>query len=156
MGAHAENYLQPARFTGTAVGCQPPLPLEFLSTIDAPGVGTDKLNRVCKTVHQNDRSYLGFNFFDEDDQMLFEALARGEFNISGWQNKTLRPHLRDKSSGQVSRLLKRLRLHGLARKVGRTYKYYLTAFGKQVIAAGLSLKHLFLISQLAACHCSTT
>jgi hypothetical protein len=127
--------------------------LEFLSTIDDPGVGTDKLNRVCKTVHHNDRSYRGFNFFDEDDQMLFEALARGEFNISGLQNKTLRPHLRDKSSGQVSRLLKRLRLHGLARKVGRTYKYYLTAFGKQVIAAGLSLKHLFLIPQLTACHC---
>jgi hypothetical protein len=127
--------------------------LEFLSTIDDPGVGIDRLNRICKTVHQNDRSYRGFNFFDEDDRRLFEALARGEFNISGLQNKTLRPHLRDQSSGQVSRLLKRLRLHGLARKVGRTYKYYLTAFGKQVIAAGLSLKNLFLIPQLAACHC---
>src|SRR5206468_2638612 len=90
--------------------------------------------------------------FDEDDQMLFEALARGEFNISGLQNKILRPHLRDKSSGQVSRLLKRLRLHGIAKKVGRTYKYYLTSFGKQVIAAGLSLKNLFLVPQLATSH----
>jgi hypothetical protein len=126
--------------------------LEFLSTIADPSAGTDKLNRVCKTVRQNDRSYPGFNFFDEDDQMLFEALARGEFNISGLQNKMLRPHLRDKSSGQVSRLLKRLRLHGIAKKVGRTYKYYLTSFGKQVIAAGLSLKNLFLVPQLATSH----
>ena len=123
--------------------------LEFLSTIDDPGAGIDKLNRVSRTVQQNERSYPGFNFFDDDDQMLFEALARGEFNISGLQNKTLRPHLPDKSSGQVSRLLKRLRLHGLIKKVGRTYKYYLTTLGKEVIAAGLTLKEIFLVPQLA-------
>ena len=123
--------------------------LEFLSTIDDPGAGIDKLNRVSRTVQQNERSYPGFNFFDDDDQMLFEAPARGEFNISGLQNKTLRPHLPDKSSGQVSRLLKRLRLHGLIKKVGRTYKYYLTTLGKEVIAAGLTLKEIFLVPQLA-------
>ena len=122
---------------------------EFLSTIDDPGAGIDKLNRVSRTVQQNERSYPGFNFFDDDDQMLFEALARGEFNISGLQNKTLRPHLPDKSSGQVSRLLKRLRLHGLIKKAGRTYKYYLTTLGKEVIAAGLTLKEIFLVPQLA-------
>src|ERR1017187_7576953 len=119
--------------------------LEFLSTIDDPGAGINKLTRVSQTVQQNERSYPGFNFFDDDDQMLFEALARGEFNISGLQNKTLRPHLPDKSSGQVSRLLKRLRLHGLLKKVGRTYKYYLTTLGKEVIAAGLNLKEIFLV-----------
>jgi len=123
--------------------------LEFLSTLDDPGAGLDKINRVCKTVQQNDRSYPGFNFFDEDDQMLFEALARGEFNISGLRNKTLRSYLGHKSSGQVSRLLRRLRLHGLIKKVGRTYKYYLTTLGKEVIAAGLKLKTLFLVPQLA-------
>ena len=126
--------------------------LEFLSTIDDPGAGINKLTRVSQTVQQNERSYPGFNFFDDDDQMLFEALARGEFNISGLQNKTLRPHLPDKSSGQVSRLLKRLRLHGFLKKVGRTYKYYLTTLGKEVIAAGLNLKEIFLVPQLAFGH----
>jgi len=42
------------------------------------------------------------------------------------QNKNLRRYLAGKSSAQVSRLLKRLRLHGLIKKIGRTYKYYLT------------------------------
>jgi hypothetical protein len=126
--------------------------LEFLSTLEDPGAGMDKLNRVSKTVQQKDRSYPGFNFFDADDEMLFEALARGEFNISGLQNKTLRLHLAGKSSGQISRLLKRLRLHGLIKKVGCTYKYYLTSFGKEVIAAGLKLKKLFLVPQLAFGH----
>ncbi len=47
-----------------------------------------------------------------------------------------------------SRLLKRLRLHGLIKKVGHAY-YYLTRFGKDVIATGLKLKELVVIPQLA-------
>src|ERR1022692_395324 len=43
--------------------------LEFLSTIDDPGAGINKLTRVSQTVQQNERSYPGFNFFDDDDQM---------------------------------------------------------------------------------------
>jgi hypothetical protein len=49
----------------------------------------------------------------------------------------------------VSRLLKRLRLHGFIKKVGHTYRYYLTHFGKEIIAAALKLKELVLIPQLA-------
>jgi hypothetical protein len=37
----------------------------------------------------------------------------------------LRRQLPEKSSGQVSRLLKRLRVHGLMKKVSRTCEYYL-------------------------------
>ena len=73
---------------------------------------------------------------------MFLGIARGEFNISGLQNKSLRRFLRGKNSSQVSRLLTRLRLHGLIKKVGRTYKYYLTQFGKAVIATGLKLREL--------------
>lgn len=74
----------------------------------------------CRARIYEGRSYPGFNFFDDDDDALFRTIARGEFNIGGMQNKTLRRHMDDKTSGQVSRLLKRLRLHGLIRKVGRT------------------------------------
>ena len=81
---------------------------------------------------------------------MFETPARGEFHLPGLQNQTLRRHLPEKSSAQISRLLKRLRLHGLIKKVARTYRYYLTHFGKHVITAGLKLKNLVLIPQLAA------
>ena len=63
---------------------------------------------------------------------LFQTILRGEFNISGLQNKSLRRFLPHLNSGQVSRLLKRLRLHGLIKKVARTYKYYVPKFGKDV------------------------
>ena len=86
---------------------------------------------------------------DADDDALLCSILRGEFNISGLQNKSLRRFLPDKNSGQVSRLLKRLRLHGLIKKVGHTYKYYVTQFGKDILNAGLKLRELVLIPQLA-------
>ena len=45
--------------------------------------------------------------------------------------------------------MKRLRLHGLIKKVGHTYKYYLTALGKQVTALGSKLKELYIIPALS-------
>ena len=123
--------------------------LEFLSTLDDPTAGIDRLQKVSEPVRENDRSYRGLNFFSTEDQTLLEALVRGEFDLRGLQNKTLRAHLGEKTSGQVSRLLKRLRFDGLVKKVGHTYRYYLTVFGKQVIASGLKLKNLVLIPQLA-------
>jgi hypothetical protein len=123
--------------------------LEFLSALEDPRSGRDKLDKLSRTFEQEGRSYPGFNLFDSDDDTLLRVIARGEFNINGLQNKALRRHLPEKNSGQVSRLLKRLRIHGLIKKIGHTYKYYLTRFGKEVITAGLKLRELVLIPQLA-------
>ena len=126
--------------------------LEFLSAIEDPRAGRNKLDKLSQTVEQQGRRYCGFNLFDPHDETLLCSLLRGEFNISGLQNKTLRRHLTELNSGQVSRLLKRLRTHGLVKKVGRTYKYYVTAFGKDVVATALKLRELVIIPQLASCH----
>ena len=123
--------------------------LEFISTIEDDRAGTDKLNKISRPAAENDRSYRGFNFFDAEDEELFESLGSGEFNISGFQNKDLRRRVKGKNTGQVSRLMKRLRTHGLVKKIGKTYKYYLTALGKQVVALGLKLKQLYIIPQLS-------
>ena len=89
---------------------------EFLSTLEDPRHGRDKLDKLSQPVTQEGRSYPGFHLFDTDDDALFQTILRGEFNISGLQNKSLRRFLPHLNSGQVSRLLKRLRLHGLIRK----------------------------------------
>ena len=57
--------------------------------------------------------------FDGRDERLFEVMARGEFQIRGMDNKVLRAQLPELTSGQVSRLLKRLRTHGITKKVSR-------------------------------------
>jgi hypothetical protein len=41
-----------------------------------------------------------------------------------------------------SRLIKRLRIHGIIKNVAYTHKYDLSSFGKRVVAAGLHLKTL--------------
>jgi hypothetical protein len=115
--------------------------LEFLSAIDDPSNGLDKLNRITRTVHQEARSYRGFNCFDQDDEALFLALARGEFTIRGVQDKTVRALFPHFNSGQMSRILRRLRTHGLIKN---------TALGKQVVTLGLKLKELVIIPELAA------
>ncbi len=74
--------------------------LEFLSALEDPRNGRDKLDKLSQPVRHEDRSYPGFNFFDEQDDTLFRVIARGEFNISGMQNKTLRRHLSAKTSAQ--------------------------------------------------------
>lgn len=50
---------------------------EFLSALDDPTNGIDKLNKIGQTVHQEARSYRGFNFFDQEDESLFLASPAG-------------------------------------------------------------------------------
>ena len=83
------------------------------------------------------------------DLKLFYTITSGQFNISGFQNKNLRQKLPDKSCFQISRMLKRLRTHGMIKKIGHTYKYYLTKLGRKIIITALKMKELFLVPQLA-------
>ncbi len=124
--------------------------LEFLSTIDDRSAGIDKLDRFTKTIRRNNRGYPGFNFFRAGDRTLMETLLRGEYNIQGLRNKDLRQHLKDRSPGQVSRLLRRLRLHGVLRKAGSAYRYLLTPLGKQLITLALKLRTFVIIPELTA------
>jgi hypothetical protein len=123
--------------------------LEFISSFDDISKGICNLEKVSRTVATEKRTYKGFNFFAAEDVKLLLTLERGEFNINGFQNKTLHRYLSDKSSGQISRILKRLNKHGIIKKIGRTYKYYLTSLGKAVIAAGQMIKEMSIIPHLA-------
>lgn len=123
--------------------------LDLISEMDDPSAGRKLLNKACEPKKQQGRSYKGLNFFHKDDQKLIEALARGEHTISGFRNKDLRRLLPHLNTAQISRRLKCLRLHGLIRRVGRTYKYYLSKQGQRVFITGLKLKELFLVPHLA-------
>jgi hypothetical protein len=124
--------------------------IQFLSAIDDPTPGLKALSKISESVQEREHRYRGFNLFDDDDESLFEVLCRGEFFIQGFRNRSLREHLGRFRSSQISRLLKRLRLHGIIKKVGKTYKYYLTELGRHVAVAGLTLKNLFLVPEFAA------
>ena len=122
--------------------------IEFISAIDDPTGGIKDLEEISRTVRDQRRSYRGFNLFDGDDLDLFRAIVRGQFNISGFKNSHLRAILYGKTAYQVSRLLKRLRNHGLIKKIANTYKYYLTALGRRVTARALKLREMYIIPSL--------
>jgi hypothetical protein len=122
--------------------------IDFISAIDDPSSAQKDIEKISKPVSDNNRSYRGFNLFDGDDLDLFQAVARGEFNISGVSNRRIRKHLADKTAHQISRMLKRLHMHGLIKKIGRTYKYYLTKFGQRIITTALKARELFVIPLL--------
>jgi hypothetical protein len=124
--------------------------LAFLSDLADPTAGVRQVERLAEPVRQEERTYRGFNLFSAEDLALFLALTRGEWQISGFRNAALRRVLPGRSGPQVSRLLKRLHLHGLIKKIGHTYKYYLTRSGQQVILAALKLRELVVIPDLAA------
>jgi hypothetical protein len=123
--------------------------LKFISSIATPQVGVEKLHKLAETKTEDQHRHKGFNLFSEEDTCLFRTLLQGEFFISGFTNKQLRTYLSDKSASQVTRLLKRLRVHGVIKKVGKRYKYYLTDFGLQSASMSLKLREMVVIPILA-------
>ena len=108
-----------------------------------------KIIILLPQVKEKNRTYKGFNFFSDDDQQIFLTIVRGEFNIRGFQNKDLRLRLRNKTTSHVCRIIKRLRAHGLIKKITHLYKYYLTVSGRKVTSTDLKLKELVIIPEPA-------
>jgi len=118
--------------------------LEFISAFDNKEVGRKRLERVTSSKVENNRNYKGINFYNNEDLAILMAIVRGEFNINGFRNKNLQKLLASKGS-KISRLLKRLRIHGLIKKASDSYKYYLTKIGKETIIMAQKIKELILI-----------
>jgi hypothetical protein len=122
--------------------------LDFISMFNDKTVGIKKLNKISESKKNNNRNYRGFNFFDKNDMKLLIAISAGEYTISGFQNKNLREKIKNKNTGQISRIINRLRTHGLIKKIRNSYKYYLTKIGKQIITMGLKLREFYIIPEL--------
>jgi DNA-binding transcriptional ArsR family regulator len=114
--------------------------LAFIATLDNPDAGLKAIDKMAKPARHKDRSYRGFN--------LFLTLARGEWAISGFRAADLRAHIADLSPARASYWLKRLRTHGLIKKIGHRYKYYLTKLGRRIVATALSIRESTVIPTL--------
>jgi hypothetical protein len=96
---------------------------------------------MAKPARHKDRSYRGFNLFLGEDLNLFLTIARGEWAISGFRAADLSP-------ARASYWLQRLRTHGLIKKIGHRYKYYLTKLGRSIVATALSIRESTVIPTL--------
>jgi hypothetical protein len=123
--------------------------LKFISAIDTPEAGASKLRQLTETIRDNHHCHKGFNLLSEQDSSLFRLLLSGEFVIHGFSNRDLRTRMADKKSGQITRLLKRLRVHGLIKRTRKRYRYYLTDLGRQAALLALHLRESVIIPHLA-------
>ena len=121
----------------------------YMAAIEHPGSGQKGCNKLASPVKVKQHSYRGFNLFLKDDFDLLMNLMRGEWTISGFRARDLRERIKGLSSSRCSYLIKRLRTHGIIKKVGHCYKYYLTNFGRNVIATVLKLKQHFIVPTLS-------
>jgi len=122
--------------------------LTYIAAIDAPISGQKRLQKITKSTKVNNRSYKGFNFFDADDEKLLFTIAKGDFCIKGFSNKDLRKFIPDKSTAQISRILKRLKVKGLIKKIGNSYRYYMSTLGRKTVNTALKIKELFIVQNL--------
>ena len=122
--------------------------LEFLGAVDDPTNGIRAVEKISARVREGDRTWRGFNVFDADDLAVVRAVGQAHLLGFGFRNRHVRQYLPHKNSSQIARAIKRLRTHGIVKKVAGAFRYYLTAFGKTVVAAALKLKEMFLVPSL--------
>ena len=106
--------------------------LELIGPLEHPVVCNGKRSRALHP-------------FDEEDRSLLAAISGGEFIINGFRNKDLQPLLyasqaqtmeeARRRSAAISRKLRLLRAHGLIQKIQKSYRYKLTAKGRQILNA---------------------
>ncbi len=122
--------------------------IEFLSAVDDPTNGIRNVHMISRPVRDNGRSYRGFNLFSSEDESVFHAIAQADKFSFGFRNRDLRKHFPGMNPWRLSHILKRLRNHGIIKKVANSYKYFLTTFGKHVVSTSLKLKEMFVIPSL--------
>ena len=124
--------------------------LAWLGTLTEHSLGQRRIDRLGEARRdQAQRSYRAWNLFRLDDREILRTTARGEFAAAGLSARQLRELLPAWKSSRLSRALKRLRVHGLLKKIGRTYRYYLTKLGRALTLTALRLHEQIVLPTLA-------
>jgi hypothetical protein len=123
--------------------------LDALAAAQPNREGVAALDTLCRSRTRNGRHLARFNPLLPADQALFRAVLAGGNTIVGFRNHDIVHHLyrrpatnRDEQRRRctrVSRLINKLRGHGLCAKVRGARLYRVTPHGQRVLAAALSL-----------------
>ena len=106
-----------------------------------------EINAICRRKIMDQKSFSGFNVWEEDTFRLFTELSSASYLIRGFTNKDIRRVLFQfheseliKNSNRVSRLFAKLRAHGLIRKVPHSLRYFVTDRGRVIFSALIETK----------------
>ncbi len=124
--------------------------LLFISRLEDDSSGRKELNKVVRKVEDaGGRSYRGINFFLKEDVEVILAVLRPEHLVSGLSARMLRRILPDWKKSRIYRAIRRLREHGLLKKIAGMFKYYVTQAGHRVFTAAMRIKECELIPALS-------
>jgi hypothetical protein len=121
--------------------------LEALAHAQPVGKAMADLDRLCQPQTKNGKRYARFQPVTTEDCRLFAAVLRGEHTLNGFRNKDLVAQLYDtpasspeecrQRSARSTRLIAKLRGHGLIAKVKDCRLYRVTKRGFQLMSAAL-------------------
>lgn len=111
--------------------------IEALPEINIDEVPMSEIEKVSSSVIVNDRKYSAFNILSKDTLKLLSIISSGEYLINGFSNKNIRNkyfeiEITKKEINKLTRLLSKLKAHGIIKKVVRKNKYYLTTNGRKI------------------------
>lgn len=106
----------------------------------------DEISSVCTGKTVDGKKVTGFNVWAPEVVRLMEAVSDGRFLIKGFRNKDIAeiifPNMASpqKRSSKTSRTLKKLRQHGLIKKVPHSRRYHVTSKGRRVMGPLIELR----------------
>jgi hypothetical protein len=134
--------------------------LDALAQVRPTGQIVAKLDQLCRPHVVDGRHCSRLNPVSPKDCQLFEAAMAGEHHIVGLRNRDLvariyrsaaaSPQEAKRRCARASRLIAKLRGHGLLAKVPSQRLYRVTPLGHRVMSAALRFRHLEFPAAMAA------
>ena len=107
----------------------------------------EEIGKISSSKTVAGRTVTAFNVWNPETVVLMETICDGRFLIKGFRNKDIAcvifPNIKDakKLSSKVSRILKKLRQHGLIKKVPRSRRYHVTSKGRNIMGTLIEIRH---------------
>jgi hypothetical protein len=121
--------------------------LAALNNIIPKGSIDKELDSLCGKVEVKGRTYTGFNVWEKETFRLLCELSSASFLIRGFTNADIRNALWKKEDAclainrnRMTRVLAKLRAHGLVKKIPRSLRYLVTDKGRRIMSALIQVR----------------
>jgi hypothetical protein len=120
---------------------------DALHAANLTGECLEEVEKLSAPVTKEKRKYTGFNLLSQEATTIFAAVLDGKNHLKGFSNADIRRVIYPLSMqnnprlvGKTTRLLAKMRAHGLIAKIPRSFRYRPTAKGIRIMSTILRVK----------------